>query len=360
MDEGSMTRGGRLRPAFTLVELLVVIAIIGILVALLLPAVQAAREASRRTQCKNNLKQIGLGALNFHDTRKKLPPNRIYDGQPTWLMLILDHMEESQVKNLWNYNLGCFYDQSYQTRTAVISGYICPSQEHDRVITTGADPKDGHSHSTTQPEGGKWEGSISDYRAVAGSTCPIQIPGFPAPAYPLDINGAFAHLVDGAIPQCNKDDIVFTTSPNNRGVKSWKARTGLKDIIDGTSKTFLAGEVGRTTAESGHAFNGDHAPAVQIGFKEWPFSECPTKPPNPDCPSPPSKPGQTDCQGGKSYGDPGFGSAHPGTVQFLLCDGSVHTISVSVNLMVLDAMATRAGNEIYDIDSGTAQPSCHP
>ena len=83
------------RPGFTLVELLVVIAIIGVLVALLLPAVQAAREAARRTQCTNNLKQMGLACHNFHDARKSLPPAYMSgEGFGTWLMLIMPYMEE--------------------------------------------------------------------------------------------------------------------------------------------------------------------------------------------------------------------------------------------------------------------------
>jgi len=89
--------GMRSRRAFTLVELLVVIAIIGILVALLLPAIQAAREAARRSQCMNNLKQIGLATHGFHDSRKALPPFRVMDHQQTWLVLILPYLEETQL-----------------------------------------------------------------------------------------------------------------------------------------------------------------------------------------------------------------------------------------------------------------------
>ncbi|MGD9635403.1 MAG: DUF1559 domain-containing protein [Pirellulales bacterium] len=339
--------GGRARGAFTLVELLVVIAIIGILVALLLPAIQAAREAARRSQCQNNLKQIGLATQGFHDSTKKLPPMRIYDGQPTWLLLILDYMEESQIKKLWNYDAGCFYDQTYQMRTAVVPGFLCPSQQHDRTVVEGPNPQDGHSHALTQPEGGKWEGSIADYRAVAGSTCPTLNPLTGAMIYPFNPDGSLSHLVDGPVPQCFKEQIQNTTTPNNRGIKSWHARTGLKDIIDGTSKTLLGGEVGRGTSERGHAFNGDNFPGVQLG-KLKPFAERPSLPPPAN-----SAAGVT-----TSDGDDGFGSVHPGIVLFVMCDGSVQSISQSTDVYVLDAMATRAGGEIYSLD-GTAK-SCHP
>src|SRR5215204_1992646 len=149
----------RVRRGFTLVELLVVIAIIGILVALLLPAIQAAREAARRTQCVNNLKQIGIAVQNYHDTRRKMPPMRVWDGDRTWLALILPHMEEQIVADMWKSkgaggdpNRGCFYDQSVEYRTAIINSFYCPSMPHDSRILTQADPPgDGHSHSPTEP-----------------------------------------------------------------------------------------------------------------------------------------------------------------------------------------------------------------
>src|SRR5258706_11915664 len=90
------------RRAFTLIELLVVIAIIAILIALLVPAVQKVREASARTQCSNNLKQIGLGFHNFHDVHKTYPPARLdYDGGATWCVLILPFIEQENLYSMW-------------------------------------------------------------------------------------------------------------------------------------------------------------------------------------------------------------------------------------------------------------------
>src|SRR3954465_12058582 len=110
------------RRAFTLVELLVVIAIIGILVALLLPAIQAAREAARRSQCQNHVKQITLASLNYETARKVLPPSKIDSVVPnpsgfgqihayhSTFQYILSYMEETQIADKWNFKQTWDYD----------------------------------------------------------------------------------------------------------------------------------------------------------------------------------------------------------------------------------------------------------
>ncbi len=122
-----MRRNRRLRFGFTLVELLVVIAIIGILVALLLPAVQAAREAARRMQCSNNLKQIGLGILNYESAMKRIPPGSIESNFIGGFASILPHLEQGSV--YLEYDFGLYYTHPYNVEVSKqrVSTYLCPS-----------------------------------------------------------------------------------------------------------------------------------------------------------------------------------------------------------------------------------------
>src|SRR5262245_9143676 len=101
----------RWRKGFTLVELLVVIAIIGMLIALLLPAVQAARESGRRTSCQNNLRQMGVGIHNYHDTKRLLPPSRRGPQHATWFVLILPYAEQNALYDQWD------IDKTYYQQT---------------------------------------------------------------------------------------------------------------------------------------------------------------------------------------------------------------------------------------------------
>ena len=337
----SSTRcAGSRRTGFTLVELLVVIAIIGVLVALLLPAIQAAREAARRMQCTNNLKQVGLAVQNYHSSRQKLPPSRVADGHLTFMALILDYMEQAQVRGLWDVNRGnhgCFYDQSLQARQASVDFYFCPSQIHEaRSILIKEFPGDGFSaHSRGDPEVSGtpkgYYGSLADYRPVAGSTCTLDWVDNDGKAqvfnFPNGLDSSNGHIVDGAAVQINRETGLRFAPTNSRRVIGWREEIGLKNVTDGTSQTFLAGEVGRTWAESGHAYNGDHIPYGGFIGLELPFCQ--------DC-------DKNEDEGG----DIGFGGNHPGVVNFAMCDGSVQSVSREVDLNVLDQRATRAGAEV--------------
>lgn len=338
---------------FTLVELLVVIAIIGILVALLLPAVQAAREAARRTQCTNHMRQLGIAVHNYHDSTKYLPPSRVADGQQTWLMLILDFMEESQVKDLWDSDLGCYYDQLPTTRTASVAAMRCPSMPHDveggvlvvqqRPATHHGPYSPGPLQEPDIPGTGGWSGAISDYRAVGGASFPVKEKGSSNVIDWNEWNNSKQQFLNGAMPQSKR---YREGGPSGRGVISFRPGTALRNIVDGTSKTFLAGEVGRGASESGHAFNGDHNSMLVIGSVmvtdklPSPFCTRCTEPYDPQDPN-----------GTSTGGEPRFGSAHPGTANFLFVDGHVELVSNDVDPLVLDYAATRAGEEIYDFDS---------
>src|SRR3954466_14848159 len=135
------TRARRITSAFTLVEVLVVIAIIGTLVALLLPAVQSSREASRRFQCTNNLKQVGLALLNYESSHKLFPPGYVsqFDssGNDTgpgwgWASMILPQMEEAPIHHVIHFDLAIEHPMN-GVRVAIIPSYLCPTENRRQV-----------------------------------------------------------------------------------------------------------------------------------------------------------------------------------------------------------------------------------
>ncbi len=125
------------RRGFTLVELLVVIAIIGILVALLLPAVQSAREAARRTQCTNHLKQLGLGLHNYHVSHNKLPWGNAYPGgimaALSWSTMILPYIEEQGHYELFDFSKDMSHANNAIALTIPVQTFTCPSDPRSRT-----------------------------------------------------------------------------------------------------------------------------------------------------------------------------------------------------------------------------------
>jgi prepilin-type N-terminal cleavage/methylation domain-containing protein len=157
-----MNRSSRARPGFTLIELLVVIAIIAILVGLMMPAVQAAREAANRTVCLNNLKQIGLAMHLYHNTHQALPPSRFDSDGMTWAVFIMPYLEQKDLYNAWTPN-GSYYDQNDTARLTAMKIYFCPSRARGEYWTPSisGDPPNGP---------GNVPGALGDYACNAGTT----------------------------------------------------------------------------------------------------------------------------------------------------------------------------------------------
>ena len=291
-----LNRFSRPLHGFTLVELLVVIAIIGMLVALLVPAVQSAREAARRAQCTNNLKQTGLAIHNFHSAREMLPACRIVEHHATWALVILPYFEEGASFDQWDLRR-CYYDNPESVRQQIMSSYICPSRGRETLLSIADVPDGMHS---SHPKVNH-PGAVGHYHASKSS--------FPIGGHitSRDADGAMIYGV-------TTNDSAGPVLPDD----NWRSLTKFRTITDGLSHTTLAGEAvyGRTVRTS--IYNGDHSPGGTMG---------------PGYPIALSR-----NQTGAS-----FGSDHPGVCLFVFCDGHVQALPVSTNSVVLGQMVTRAG-----------------
>src|SRR6478672_451265 len=127
-----------LRRAFTLIELLVVMAIIAILIALLLPAVQRVREAAYRTQCQNNLKQIGIALINYATTAGQLPPHRVYEGgveKTSWVAYSLGQIDQENLFRIYKPQFFWYDTQNQPATKLTIPMFVCPSASQGRTWT---------------------------------------------------------------------------------------------------------------------------------------------------------------------------------------------------------------------------------
>jgi prepilin-type N-terminal cleavage/methylation domain-containing protein/prepilin-type processing-associated H-X9-DG protein len=307
------------RSGFTLVELLVVIAIIGMLVALLLPAVQAAREAARRTNCANNFKQVGLAIQNFANSNGYTLPagmvywNHDYDStaklcgafpQPQyrtdvgWAGAILPYMEQGAWFSQFNPTIEIDDYPNYKVIGNLIPMYTCPSDPQGGewlTFTTGwtNGPEKGDNVYNTNMAG------------VANSTSCFCENGIDTKQYAL---------MDGAMG-------------------NWQAAR-LADFIDGTSNTLMIGEVTGAGAgtKSGFWWVGWNVIDTSAGIN-----------------GPYTIPG-----GGSPVGwywrSAGFSSYHPGGCQFVFVDGSVHLLQKNIDSLVLKGLTTRAGADVAQLN----------
>lgn len=332
----------RRKSAFTLVELLVVIAIIGVLVALLLPAVQAAREAARRSSCQNNLRQIGLATQNFHDSTNALPPLRIAgaEGWATFWVLIMPYMEQGNLQNTWNLQLK-YSAQSAPARQAQIKSYYCSSRR-----SGGLSLSQGFSvHSTTPPPAtdasteqrfsaaNNLPGAVGDYAACVGDMRGIANNPNAQAWFNTNSNGAIIIGVPLPAPA--------NPSPATTAVTSWTSFTRLAMIEDGTSNTFLAGEKHVPNKMFGHLKAGD-GPIYSGAWSAFPgriagIEDPLARGPNDLTPST----GIIDGVFARK-----FGSWHPGICQFVFVDGSTRMIRTTIDTANLRRYAVRNDGEL--------------
>jgi prepilin-type N-terminal cleavage/methylation domain-containing protein len=333
----------RQKNAFTLIELLVVIAIIGILVALLLPAVNAAREAARRAQCSNNLKQIGIALHNYHGAHGAFPPGETYieiagsnqvggrirlgDGKSVisghaWSAFILPFLEDSMVYDRLNWSLPGWCTSAemrdadlehYAACSTVVSPYICPSS----------------------PESPQYNGKSGDL--PVNSMGLIQYVGI-----------AGSDLMRGTFWDETYD--TYGRRVANGGTFYLHSKTRVRDIIDGTSKVMGVGEYsGVTECQALNPFGGttNNGTGWNLGFKGggdfiWPARTI-AFPPNsryfwddPDAKT--CDPIQSTITKGA------LKSMHPGGIHALMLDGSTHFLEENIDLTTYKNLA--------DIDDG--------
>ena len=310
------------RSGFTLVELLVVIAIIGILVSLLLPAVQAAREAARRIQCANNLKQLGLAVHNFHDAHKAIVPGYLTGyGHATWLVLVMPFLELGNVQATFDLEK-TFYVQPPLSVQNQVSFYYCPSRARPVRLSKDHNSRRGY----IQPLGG----TLCDYGMNAGDG--EEYPWY-GTAFQTRFNGVAAHTY---VPPGGYNGTLVGSDPTYT-YSGWKPELTFKHVKDGLTHTLLAGEKWLHPEHQGFADWGDgtfwnddsHSHTARVGGRLYPLARS-----------------DTDDTMVLDLANMAFGGPHLSIVQFVMCDGSVRALSPTVNNTLLGYLANRKDGHV--------------
>lgn len=346
-----MNRPHRKR-GFTLIELLVVIAIIAILIALLLPAVQQAREAARRIQCNNNLKQIGLALHNYHDVYHIFPPGQIcnifagsimpmqyqftyvqeattypsnglsYHGQ-SWMLHILPYIDQVTVFNRWNFQLNVVDNgNNDQTGTLInnpnMGNIFAPA--HTDFAMFYCPSRRNHMNTIRYQYVGRvhplWTKGGSDYGGCIGSGYAFN------DTFTLPQRAATWFLTS---EQLQNDVLSFPQKnpyPQNQGIFNVNSSVGIHEITDGTSNVFMVGEMMKLNdpfnilwqSSDGWAWGGPATLfSTYLGLNR-----------------------------GNHYDNPG--SEHPGGAFFCFADGSVHFINQNINLLTFQNLGNMSNS----------------
>ena len=340
----------RSRSAFTLVELLVVIAIIGILVSLLLPAVQSAREAARRMQCSNNLKQIGLALHNYHTSHEVFPPAGIHYGwcrdPETWgnygdnqiynsngLLFLLPYLEQQHLYEMYDH-------KSAASNVTVGNDGCCAPTNSSGTGTLSGDAVASGNHLVVSTP-------VAVYRCPSDSGSQRLLPT--TGVYSIGFTGGAS---DKQGVKTNYDFSVYSASyqcdrwardlPAHRTMFGENSDTNISMVRDGSSNTFAIMETlvntynGRTAAWGFRGWVMTGVDPATRGINRWIWSVgYPADPPGP----------AIGTLGGWSHA----GSLHPGGCLAVMGDGSVHFISETTDVVTLKRLCAMADGEVVSL-----------
>jgi prepilin-type N-terminal cleavage/methylation domain-containing protein/prepilin-type processing-associated H-X9-DG protein len=336
------------RPGFTLIELLVVIAIIAILIALLVPAVQKVREAAARTQCTNNLKQIGLAIHGYHDTKLAMPPAATPDILPwktpqtagdanwgsSWMVYILPFLEQASIGNKWLHSGQSGWQNS--NNNALIRGMVIPNYRCPSTALPEWNP-----YTTTLPGSGSPGFMYTTYVAISGSTTDVGVKTFATNI--VSVQGV----------------LVYQS-------RNFLDRVKMTSITDGTSNTMMVGEQSNHLRDVnnkiilGANFGGGNVAVTSAGPDGW-IQGCQITQPNSSGNAdriynaatiryPLNQIGMTLNAGG-CHDNVGnnipLSSMHSGGCMLLFADGSVRFWPNSTSLPTLFAAACRNDGQVY-------------